>query len=276
MLVIVSVVSRPTRVSVEVGSVNVPVLLICEITGVVSVGEVPKTNAPEPVSSVTAAIKFADEGVARNVATLVPNPEIPVATGNPVQLVNVPAEGVPIFGVVREGEFPNTSAPLPVSSVTAAARFAELGVARKVATFAPSPLMPVLTGNPVQLVSVPELGVPRAGVTKVGEVAKTTEPVPVSSVIAAAKFAEEGVARKVATLAPNPLTPDDIGRPVQLVRVPADGVPIFGVVKIGDVRVLFVIVSVVSRPTIVSVVAGSVRVMFPAGLFEVRVVLFPP
>ena len=39
--------------------------------------------------------------------------------------------------VVNVGEVPNTNAPLPVSSVTAAARFAELGVARNVPTFAP-------------------------------------------------------------------------------------------------------------------------------------------
>ena len=37
LFVSVSVVARPTNVSVDVGSVNVPVLLIDEITGVVSV-----------------------------------------------------------------------------------------------------------------------------------------------------------------------------------------------------------------------------------------------
>ena len=39
---------------------------------VVIVGEVPNTNAPLPVSSVTAAARFADDGVARNVPTLAP------------------------------------------------------------------------------------------------------------------------------------------------------------------------------------------------------------
>jgi hypothetical protein len=34
------------------------------------VGEVAKTNKPEPVSSVTAAAKFAEDGVPKNVATL--------------------------------------------------------------------------------------------------------------------------------------------------------------------------------------------------------------
>ena len=43
-----------------------------------SVGEVANTRAPEPVSSVTAAAKFADEGVPSHVATPVPKEVIPV------------------------------------------------------------------------------------------------------------------------------------------------------------------------------------------------------
>ena len=62
-----------------------------EITGlvrfaVVSVGVVPNTNEPVPVSSVIAAIKLALVGVARNVATLAPNPVSPliaVVPGSP-------------------------------------------------------------------------------------------------------------------------------------------------------------------------------------------------
>jgi hypothetical protein len=72
-----------------------------------------------------------------------------------------------------------------------------VGVARKVATPVPNPLIPVLTGNPVAFVSVPEVGVPKIGVTKVGLVAKTNAPVPVSSVTVAAKLAELGVAKNV-------------------------------------------------------------------------------
>jgi hypothetical protein len=59
------------------------------------VGEVAKTRAPEPVSSVTAEARLDEEGVARNVATFAANPEIPVLTGKPVQFVNVPDDGVP-------------------------------------------------------------------------------------------------------------------------------------------------------------------------------------
>ena len=98
------------------------------------------------------------------------------------------------------------------------------------------PVTPVVRGKPVQLVSVPEVGVPKIGVTKVGEVARTNPPPdPVSSVMAAARFALDGVARKVATPVPSPDTPVDIGKPVQLVRIlPAAGVPKIGATKVGE------------------------------------------
>jgi hypothetical protein len=76
---------------------------------------------------------------------------------------------------------------------------------------------------------------PNTGVTRVGDVANTLTPVPVLSVRAAAKLADEGVPKKVATLAARPETPVEIGRPVQLVRVPEDGVPKAGVTRVGEV-----------------------------------------
>jgi len=42
---------------------------------VTNVGDVANTKAPEPVSSVTVEARLALDGVARNVATPVPNPE---------------------------------------------------------------------------------------------------------------------------------------------------------------------------------------------------------
>ncbi len=72
-------------------------------TAFVSVGAVPNTKAPVPVSSVTAEIRFAEEGVARNVATPVPRPETPVSIGRPVAFVKVPDAGVPSTGVVNVG-----------------------------------------------------------------------------------------------------------------------------------------------------------------------------
>ena len=303
------------------------------IVGVVRDGDIANTLAPVPVSSVSAAARLAEDGVAKNVATFAAKPDTPVEIGRPVQLVNVPEVGVPNNGVVRVGDVANTKRPVPVSSVTAVAKLAEDGVAKNVATLAAKPETPVEIGRPVQLVNVPEVGVPNNGVVRVGEVANTKsplpvsseitaansaeevaacilsllpvviripavgnvtfvaavvvsvrlkppevarvdasanvkvaavagavkatllilvavatpktgvtrvgvlantlDPVPVSSVRAAAKLADEGVAKNVATLAAKPETPVEIGRPVQLVRVPEPGVPNVGVMKVG-------------------------------------------
>jgi hypothetical protein len=97
------------------------------------------------------------------------------------------------------------------------------------------PVTPVVRGKPVKLVATPDVGVPRIGVTKVGEVAKTAEPVPVSSVKAERRLAELGVARKVATPVPRPDTPVEIGRPVAFVKVALVGVPRMGVTRVGEV-----------------------------------------
>ncbi len=105
--------------------------------------------------------------------TTFPADDVDPADGSPVQLVSVPEVGVPNNGVTSVGEVANTNAPLPVSSVTAEARLADEGVARNVATPVPSPLTPVEIGSPVQFVSVPDAGVPSAGVTRVGLVAFT-------------------------------------------------------------------------------------------------------
>jgi hypothetical protein len=91
------------------------------------------------------------------------------------------AVATPKTGVTRVGVLANTKAPLPVSSVTADAKLEDDGVAKNVATPAAKPDTPVEIGRPVQLVRVPEPGVPNAGVMKVGELLKTTRPVPLSS-----------------------------------------------------------------------------------------------
>jgi hypothetical protein len=135
----------------------------------VKVGEAEKTTEPVPVSPVIAAAKLAEDGVARNVATLVPRPDTPVAMGSPVQFVSVPDVGVPKTGVTSVGDVAKTSAPVPVSSVTAVLRLAEDGVARNAATLEPRPETPVEIGNPVQFVSVPDAGVPSVGVVSTGE-----------------------------------------------------------------------------------------------------------
>jgi len=96
--------------------------------GVVSVGDVANTNRPDPVSSVTAEAKFAEDGVPRNVATPVPRevmPVPPLPTGrDPVTWVvkltpdNVPPR-VKLPDVVTEpdNEMPLT-VPVPATEVT--------------------------------------------------------------------------------------------------------------------------------------------------------------
>ena len=123
------------------------------MTGVTSVGVLANTFAPVPVSSVNAAAKFALDGVARKVATLAPNPDTPVAIGNPVQLVNVPEVGTP-----------------------------RIGVTNTMLVEVQAEILPLVT-------------VPKTGVTKVGLVLNTNKPVPVSSVIAARRFALDGDAK---------------------------------------------------------------------------------
>jgi hypothetical protein len=240
-------------------------------TGVTNVGLVDNTVLPVPVEVVTpvppratervpvvpatigkfvALVNVPDDGVPRTpplttgapavptatanaVATPVPRPDTPVPMGRPVAFVNVPEVGVPKIGVTNVGLVANTFAPVPVSSVSAAAKLAEDGVAKNVATPVPKPDTPVEIGKPVAFVRVPDVGVPRIGVTNVGLVANTLAPVPVSSVNAAAKLADDGVAKNVATPVPSPEIPVATGRPVAFVKVPEAGVPSTGAVSVG-------------------------------------------
>lgn len=170
-------------------------------------------------------------------------PLLPVVVsvmGRFVKFDALPLAGVPSTGVTNVGDVANTSDPLPVSFVTAAAKLALVGVPRKVAMPAARPVTPVEIGNPVALVSTPAEGVPMSGVTKDGEVANTKDPDPVSLVTAEARFALVGVPRNVAIPVASPLTPVLIGNPVAFVNTPAEGVPRFGVTSTtasGIVRV---------------------------------------
>ena len=89
--------------------------------------------------------------------------------------------------------------------------------------------------DPAPTTTLVALATPRVGVTNVGELVNATVFDPLSSVRAEARLALEGVARKVATPVPRPETPVEIGKPVQLVRVPLEGVPRAGVTNVGDV-----------------------------------------
>ena len=193
-------------------------------------------------------------------------PVTPVVSGSPVKLVATPLDGVPNAGVTNVGDVAKTRLPVPVSFVIAAIKFALDGVAKNVATPVPNPLTPVLIGRRVAFVKTPLDGVPSAGVTSVGEVAKTIAPVPVSSVTAAIAFALDGVARNVATPVPRPETPVEMGKPVALVSVPLAGVPRTGAMSVGP---LFK-TTVLPVPV---VVAALIAVPLPAktGLFIVVV-----
>jgi hypothetical protein len=59
---------------------------------------------------------------------------------------------------------------------------APLAEAAVVFAFGRTPVTPVVNGKPVQLVKVPEVGVPSTGVAKVGDVDNTTLPEPVDVV----------------------------------------------------------------------------------------------
>ena len=111
-------------------------------------------------------------------------------------------------------------APLPMSN----APFAGV-VVNPVPPFAIGkvPVTPVVKGRPVTFVITPEAGVPRAGVTNVGLVDKTTLPEPVEVVTPVPPLATGSV----------PVTPVVKGKPVVLVNTPDAGVPNAGVIRAG-------------------------------------------
>lgn len=134
--------------------------------------------------------------------------------------------------VVTVGDVAKTRRPLPVSSVIAAARFALDGVASTVAMPAPSPETPVPIGRPVAFVSVTDDGVPRAGVIRVGEFAKTIAPLPVSSEIAPAMPADNVVAVKSDVALPIRIPDSDV-TPVPPLATDNVPVVIFDISRLG-------------------------------------------
>jgi hypothetical protein len=164
-----------------------PMVYVLGRTGVpVKVGDALKTTLPVPVSSVRAAARLAEDGVANQVPTLVPRPVIP-EIGRPVALVRTSVDGVPRFGVVKVGEVPKTRAPLPVSLVRALARAAEAAVV--VARDDESRKRAREAVNEERVTPVPE----RVGLEMVGEVPNTATPLPVSSVSELERYAEVAV-----------------------------------------------------------------------------------
>jgi len=122
----------------------------------------------------------------------------------PVRLVTVPLEGVP------KAPLNNTGAPAePVLT------------ARAVAIPVPRPDTPVLIGRPVAFVKVALVGVPRIGVTKVGEVASTLLPVPV--LVTETMFLLASNAKAVEAVKPDSVAVPDADR---VVNAPAAAVDV--------------------------------------------------
>jgi hypothetical protein len=147
----------------------------------VNVGLAERTTLPVPVEDVTPVPPLATGKV----------PVTPVVRGRPVQLVNVPDEGVPKTGVVSVGLvrvlLVRVSVPANVDNVPVVGKvMAVVAVAVRVVVKAPDvvrlppsvivllvfatpvpplapgsmPVTPVVKGKPVKLVAVPLLGVP--------------------------------------------------------------------------------------------------------------------
>jgi hypothetical protein len=168
----------------------------------VKVTELPKATAPPPDIPVP-AVTVTEEFVKAELATLdnvppkvklpdvvtVPDRDKPLTVPVPLTLVTDPVPAA-------------AQEPSPRQNVLADADVPEF----KLVT-GRFPVTPVVKGKPVADVKTKVVGVPKLGVTNVGEVAKTAEPLPVSSVKAAARFADDGVPRKVATPLPKDVIP---------------------------------------------------------------------
>ena len=123
-------------------------------------------------------------------------PVTPVVKGKPVAFVKTPEAGVPKAGAVNV-LFDNVSVPAKVAKVPEALGNVIVVVpatagAAKVAVPEVEPAKPTLVAE----------ATPKVGVTKVGEVANTNAPEPVSFVTAVAKLALVGVPKNPPTPVP--------------------------------------------------------------------------
>lgn len=100
----------------------------------------------------------------------------------PVIFVPTKADGVPSAGVTSVGLVASTTAPEPVEDANDVALPIEVTTPVRLALVV---TLPAVSPEAVPVMFVPTKadGVPRAGVTKVGLVAKTTEPEPVDVVL---------------------------------------------------------------------------------------------
>jgi hypothetical protein len=158
-------------------------------------------------------------------------PVTPVVKGKPVALVNTPDVGVPRIGVTRVGDVLNTLFPEPVEVVTPVPPLATGRVPVTCVARFTVPLRPPV-GYPVQLAKLPEVGVPRRGVTRVGDALRTTDPVPVEAVTPVPPLATGRVPVTCVVKLTVPLKLAVV-YPVQFVNTPDVGVPRRGVTRVG-------------------------------------------
>ena len=199
----------------------------------VIVGEVAKTATPVPVSSVSEAASAAEAAV------VVAFDEASVKRARDAvrdEKVTAPER----VGVAMVGEVPKTATPVPVSSVRAVRRLAEVkepsDAALPTDVTIPVKLALVVTlpavkeaPVPVKLVPTRVDGVPKFGVVKTGLVVYATTPVPDSSERMVASFADvliEEVARK-----PRVEVADQVGTPPTTERM----LPVLPIVRFPNV-----------------------------------------
>jgi len=121
---------------------------------IVAIAATPLINVMFFVGAIVAALAIV--GAAADVA----NTSVNVGEVN----TGVVSVGVVSVGVVIVGEVANTADPVPVSSVKAVRKLADVGVTKKVAIPVPRPLTPVEIGRLVQFDRLPLVGVPNIGV----------------------------------------------------------------------------------------------------------------
>jgi hypothetical protein len=131
-------------------------------------------------------------------------PVTPVVRGNPVALVSVTLVGVPRTGVISVGEVCRTFVPVPVVDAY------EVTFEPAVVVMTPVNAGSAVAGSAVAFVRLMADGVPRAGVTRVGDVLSTLDPVPVEVVTPVPPFATARV----------PVTPDAGADVAAMVPVP--------------------------------------------------------